>query len=116
MSMQLSIPHRPFAVEPITGLMLPDGIFDTAIGRQSINLHIRNDSSSILRDVEIYLEGAGDAAIIISPRTIRVSQLDPGQTEHCSWIANIGGATPGKTALSVRVRVPGQTTQRIVKR
>jgi len=43
LSVPLSITKRPFSVEPSSGLMFPDGIFDTCIRRQLISVFIRND-------------------------------------------------------------------------
>ena len=42
MSITLDIPNRPFATENLSGLMLPDGIFVTTLGRQGINASLRN--------------------------------------------------------------------------
>jgi hypothetical protein len=38
----VSVPNRPFSSEPVTGLSLPDGIFETSIGAQRINAHFKN--------------------------------------------------------------------------
>jgi hypothetical protein len=44
----LQVLTRPFAIEPVTNIMLPDGIFDNAIYNLRIAAHVTNMSSSAL--------------------------------------------------------------------
>ena len=60
---------RPFAIEPVTNIMLPDGIFDNAIYGLRIAAHVTNMSSSALTNVTVYLESVGDPGIVPVART-----------------------------------------------
>ena len=44
---------RPFAVEPVTHIMLPDGIFDNALYNLQIACHYTNVSTAPLNNVSI---------------------------------------------------------------
>ena len=46
---------RPFSVEPITSIMMPDGIFDNAIHEQRICCHFTNISSTPLTNVRLWI-------------------------------------------------------------
>ena len=56
----MDIRLRPYSVEPFTKVMLPDGIFDTALFSQEITCHYTNESAATLHNVTIYLEGVGE--------------------------------------------------------
>lgn len=51
--MTFTIPNRPFSTEPITGLMLPDGVFEASIGKQTINAHIKN-TAGVVPNIQVY--------------------------------------------------------------
>ena len=51
----MEIRRRPFSVEPFTNVMLPDGIFDTALKKQRITCYYTNMSGATLHQVTIYL-------------------------------------------------------------
>ncbi|KAK6516028.1 hypothetical protein TWF281_004618 [Arthrobotrys megalospora] len=57
------MPYRPYATDPRTGMMIPDGIFVSVLSEQNINIETLNDSSSTLDDLSIYIEGVADPAI-----------------------------------------------------
>ena len=59
MTTTMDILKRPFSVEPLTGIMLPDGIFDTAIFQQRITCYYTNVGATALNNVTIYLESIG---------------------------------------------------------
>ncbi len=63
----LQVLSRPFAIEPVTDIMLPDGIFDNAIYNLRIAAHFTNTLSSALTNVTLYLESVGDPASCRSP-------------------------------------------------
>src|SRR4051812_24642748 len=44
---------RPFAVEPVTNVMLPDGIFDNALYNLRVACHYTNISSASLTNVSL---------------------------------------------------------------
>jgi hypothetical protein len=88
-------PHCPFAVEPVTNIMLPDGIFDNALYNLRIACHYTNLSNAPLTNVSIYLEsgrsrhraGSKDLRFTAIPAGAsvqvmgrRFQERDPGQT------------------------------------
>lgn len=73
----MDIRLRPYSVEPFTKVMLPDGIFDTALFSQEITCHYTNESAATLHNVTIYLEGVGDPGIVPVPPTHAYFRRDP---------------------------------------
>ncbi len=96
----LQIPSRPFASELITGLALPDGIFEIAFGELMINAHVQNTGSATVTSASVYLEGASDPGIAITPATPLITDLPPGGARLLRWRADFSRANPGKTLLS----------------
>lgn len=116
MTLTLSAPHRPFSIELITGIMLPDGIFDGALPRQSINFHVRNDGPDATPESEAYVEGLSDPGIQVQGRSIAVPALQPGETHLCCWPCDFEQSSPGKTRVSIRVKsAQGQTIRLLTK-
>jgi hypothetical protein len=112
----LDVPNRPFATEPWTGLMLPDGIFVTTLGSQGINAHFRNMGAAATPAASIYLESVDDPGITFTPATYPVGPLAGGAAALLSWRANFSGAAPGKHLISFIVSIPGGGKKRILKR
>ncbi|KAN0069051.1 hypothetical protein V8E54_012680 [Elaphomyces granulatus] len=120
-AIQASIPYRPYATDPVSGFMYPDGIFSTVFGSQNINIETHNDGGQTLQGPSMYIEGIGDPNITV-PLTI--STPTNGQVlASASWksiyIADFTNATPGETIVSFIVQQPsGSSTQsiRIVKK
>jgi hypothetical protein len=102
MTVPIAIAHRPFSVEQISGLMLPDGIFDGALTYQSINCFVANTSQQDLNDVDVYLEGIGDPGIVPDFRTAIIPLPKAGESQLCSWPCDFSQSSPGKTMLSIR--------------
>jgi hypothetical protein len=100
-STPLIVKNRPFAIEPITGIMMPDGIFDASIFIQRITCHVRNTSNRELRDVKVYLEGVSDPGIAASPTTHYFDRVPPGAAVLVAWEADFRNATPGKPFVSI---------------
>src|SRR3954469_3848912 len=96
----LQILDRPFASEQITGLALPDGIFEIAFGQLTINAHIRNAGRATLASATVYLEGASDPGIAIVPATQRITGVPAGGARLLRWRADFTRASPGKALLS----------------
>lgn len=111
----LAIPNRPFATEKITGLMVPDGLFEITLGNQRLNAHIRNDAGTALEGAEVYIEGTSDPGIGISPAVQPLGMLAPGASHLVSWDLDLSGATPGTPVVSFVVDGPGGR-QRIFKK
>src|ERR1700741_351506 len=95
----ISVPNRPFASEMITGLALPDGIFETTIGIQRVNAHFKNQGSSASPMVNIYVESVSDPGIVVTPQTYSAS-LGPNAAQLFSWTADFSAATPGIQYIS----------------
>lgn len=112
----MRIPRRPFAVEPVTGVMMPDGIFDAAIHEQRITCHYTNTGPTDLTDVELYLEGASDLGIIVTAQTHRFARIQAGAAVQVGWLANFAAASVGKKNVSFVARAAGHEIGRSIAR
>ncbi|MCJ8166064.1 hypothetical protein MKJ04_14550 [Pontibacter sp. E15-1] len=100
----ITIPNRPFSTEIITGLMLPDGIFETTLGKQRINAHFTNTGTGTIASSEIYLESASHPNIVVTPRTHFVSGMNGNASRVLSWEANFTGVPAGAYYVSFIVK------------
>lgn len=96
----LQIPNRPFASELITGLALPDGIFEIAFGELMINAHVENAGTATVTSASVYLESVSDPDIVVVPATPLILDLPPGGARLLRWRADFTRATPGKKRVS----------------
>ncbi|WP_133257492.1 hypothetical protein [Paenibacillus montanisoli] len=110
---QFEIPNRPFASEPITGLMTPDGIFEVALGKQIINAHIMNNGSEV-DQVLVYIESVSDPGIVVTPKTYSIVHAATRVSHLFSWEADFSAAAPGKHMVSFIV-VTAEGHERIIK-
>jgi len=115
-STPLSVTHRPYAVEPITEMMMPDGIFDAAIFNQKITAQIKNTSNQALSDVDIYIEGISDPSIVLKPFTHKFPTIPANATVTVAWEANFQNAGPGKPVVSIVAKESGKDVSRSLKR
>jgi hypothetical protein len=106
---------RPFAVEPVTNIMLPDGIFDNAIYNLRVSAHFTNMSSAALTNVELYLESVGDPGIVPVARTFFFAAIPAGASVLVGWNADFKNATPGKRLVSFVARGDGFTARRSIQ-
>ena len=111
----LNVKSRPFAIEPVTNVMLPDGIFDNAIYQLKIACHVTNDGPAPLNDARIYIESVGDPGIGFTPRTFYFATIKPGATVLISWLANFEFARPGKTYVSIVATADGMEPRRSLR-
>ena len=111
----MDIRRRPFSVEPYTNVMLPDGIFDTALRKQRITCFYTNTSGAALMNVTIYLEGVGDPGIVPVAQSYFFPQIQPGASVRVSWLADFENGTPGKKLVSFIARAEGMTLARTLK-
>lgn len=81
----LQVLTRPFAIEPVTNIMLPDGIFDNAIYRLRIAAHISNMSTTALSNVTVYLESVGDPGIVPVAHTFFFASIPAGASMLVMW-------------------------------
>lgn len=110
---QFVIPNRPFATEPITELMTPDGIFEVALGQQHINAHVKNNGTAET-NVQIYIESVADPGIVVTPATYYLANAEQSAAHLFTWQADFTGATPGKHLVSFIVQTAAGH-QRILK-
>jgi hypothetical protein len=106
---------RPFAIEPVTNMMLPDGIFDNALFNLRIACHYTNESGADLTGVEIYLESVGDPGIVPDAQTHHFERIAAGASVFVSWDANFEHATPGKRLVSFVASANGHDPRRVIK-
>lgn len=111
----LQVLTRPFAIEPVTNIMLPDGIFDNAIYNLRIAAHFTNTSSSALTNVTLYLESVSDPGIAPVARTFFFTSIPAGAAVLVKWDANFQFATPGKRLVSFVARADGFTSRRSIQ-
>lgn len=112
--MAFTIPNRPFATEPITGLMLPDGIFEASLGQQTINAHVMN-AGAAASNVQVYVESVSDPGIVITPATHFLANAAGNVAHLFGWEADFTAATPGAHRISFIVETPSGD-QRIIKK
>lgn len=115
-STPMDILKRPFSVEYYTKVMLPDGIFDTALKKQLITCFYTNTSSSDLHDVSIYLEGVGDPGIIPVAKTHFFPEIKAGASVRVGWLADFELGTPGKKLVSFIAQAAGMSSVRTIKK
>jgi hypothetical protein len=111
----MDIIRRPFSVEPYTQIMLPDGIFDTALKLQQITCFYTNTSPSDLHDVTIYLEGVGDPGIVPMAQSYFFPQIPAGAAVRVSWLADFEFGSPGKKIVSFIAQAAGMSLVRTLK-
>jgi hypothetical protein len=113
--LDFNIPNRPFASEPITGLMLPDGIFESTIGTQNINAHFVNSGGAAVSGAKVYIESVDDPGIVVTAATYSLPVAVPGVSNLFRWTANFSGATPGVHFISFIIE-HGAERHRIIKK
>lgn len=111
----MDIHKRPFSVEPFTNIMLPDGIFDTALKKQRITCFYTNTSGATLHEVTIYLEGVGDPGIVPVPQSYFFQEIKVGASVRVSWLGDFEHGTPGKKLVSLIAQAKGMTFIRVIK-
>lgn len=111
----LQVLTRPFAIEPVTNIMLPDGIFDNAIFNLRLAAHFTNTSSSALTNVTIYFESVGDPGIVPVARTHFFASIPAGAAVLVQWDANFEHASPGKRLVSFVAKGDGFTSRRSIQ-
>ena len=106
---------RPFAIEPVTNIMLPDGIFDNAIYNLKIAAHFTNMSSGALTNVTLYLESVGDPGVAPIAQTFTFPSIAAGASVMVSWNANFQNASPGKPLVSFIASADGFDPRRSIQ-
>jgi hypothetical protein len=111
----MSVETRPFAIEPLTHVMLPDGIFDNAIYNLDISCHYTNTSGSDLTNVTLYLESVGDPGIAVTGQTFTFDTIPADASVLVAWSANFQFAVPGKPLASFVAQADGFTSSRSIQ-
>jgi len=110
-----TIPNRPFATEMITGLMLPDGIFESTLGNQMLNAQIQNGGASPLAGLSVYVEGTSHPALTVTPETFALAQLDGGAARVFSWNIDVSSVPAGEYMVSFIARTASDQVRLIKK-
>lgn len=97
----LEIKLRPFAVEPETGIMLPDGIFESSLGRLEIKFHISNDTEETFHNVYYELETYSPQDFTILKRKGTILKIEPGAVVIAEFEANFIGSVPGEKKMKI---------------
>ena len=116
----VTIPGRPFALEPVSGIMLPDGIFDVAVGRLRLACHVTNDAPQDMHDVVIYIEGIGDTGIYVADEHrnhVYLGTLRAYGTVTAHWdIILESHVSAGKTLVSFKAYAQSYEPVRVLTR
>ncbi|MFN3689016.1 choice-of-anchor X domain-containing protein [Salinarimonas sp.] len=112
----LVLANRPFAVEYFTDVMMPDGIFDTALYFQRITAFMRNTSGQDLVGVSVWLEGVSDPGIVPTGHTFTFPVIPAGAAVRVSWLADFRNGKPGKPIVSIMAQASGQSPRRSMRR
>jgi hypothetical protein len=98
------IKKRPFAIEPVTGLMLPDGIFDACLYNLELACFITNNSDqdfvSNLR-IDLLNEPTDDWRLI-DLAGIEIGSLPSGASMLIKWRCDFKNASPGKKEIKFK--------------
>ncbi|PIW59936.1 hypothetical protein [Shewanella sp. CG12_big_fil_rev_8_21_14_0_65_47_15] len=114
MALQMIIPNRPFSTEPITGMMLPDGIFEISLGKQRINAHFTNSGAAPVANATVYIESVSHPGIVITPATFPLNNVQSNVAHLFGWDADFSACSPGKHLVSFIVE-SGASKKRIIK-
>ena len=66
-------------------MMLPDGFFEVAIGRQRLNAQFRHTGGAALAGTNVYVESTSHPGIVITPGVRSLSGLGGGGVRLLSW-------------------------------
>jgi len=111
----ITILNRPFSTDIITGLMLPDGIFEATLGKQMINCHFTNSGASNVASSSIYIESASHPSIMMTPYTHHVGSLSSGASRVLSWEVDLSGVPAGVYYVSFIVET-ASGSDRVIKK
>ncbi len=111
----LAIPNRPFSTDLITGLMLPDGIFVTMLGRQNITIHLTNNGAAAAGFSSVYIETVSHPGIVVTPKTHGIGSLDGNASTVLAWTADFQACPAGTHRVSIIVENSSGRT-RIIKK
>ena len=111
----ITILNRPFSTDAITGLMLPDGIFDATLGKQSINAHFTNQGAAPSAAASIYVESVSHPGIVVTATTHATPALPGNASRVLSWEADFSAASEGVHYVSF-IAESGPARTRTIKK
>lgn len=114
-SAPVAIPHRPAGVYPVTSLMNTDGFFVVNMGRQYIQLTLRNLGPDAMTNVRIHLEGISDPGVTFVPGQVQLDDVPAGDT-LVRFAADFTLAAPSTALASFVIQADGFTSRRIIKK
>lgn len=109
------IPNRPFAIDLFTGLMLPDGIFVTLLGKQNLTVQIKNHGASATAASSVYIESVSHPSIDVFANTHTLAPLPSQAATSVAWTVDVTNCPAGVHYVSVIVD-EGGTKKRLIKK
>ena len=110
-----SIPNRPFATDLITGLMLPDGIFVTMLGRQNLTVQLKNQGATPSAAASVFVESSSHPAIIVYANTHNIAPLQSQASTTMAWTVDVSNCPAGMHYVSLIVDEAGNRVRLIKK-
>ncbi|MFD2189635.1 hypothetical protein [Pistricoccus aurantiacus] len=114
--MAVLVPNRPFASDFITGLMLPDGIFVPMLGKQYINVQVRNAGAGAVNGPKLYVESVSHPGIVYTPGTRFLPDIAPGAARVEQWEADFTNCPSGTHQISFIVEDAAGVKSRSIKK
>lgn len=110
-----AIPNRPFATDLITGLMLPDGIFVTMLGRQNLTVHLKNQGANTSASSSVYVESVSHPAISVTADTHNIAPMQSQASTAVAWTVDVTNCPAGIHYVSIVVD-EGGVKSRLIKK
>ncbi len=114
--MAVTVPNRPFATDLITGLMLPDGIFVTMLGKQFINVQINNRGPGGIASPKLYIESVSNPGIAYVAGTRFLPDLPPNGVRVEQWQADFTNCPSGTHFISFIIEDNAGNKTRAIKK
>lgn len=95
-----TIHRRPFAVEPLTGIMRPDGIFEASLPQQTITCYLTNDTGTTVSGVTVWIKAVSDPGIVVPVAWRHIENVGVNESFLVDWPATFVGASPGKVTVT----------------
>jgi hypothetical protein len=104
MERPIEINNRPFAIEPITSIMLPDGIFDSTVRSLEIAFHLTNRSTHRLKFAWVRPNLSSKTGWFYSGNNFtEFRDLEPGVSRLVRWPAVFAECGVGKWDLDIEL-------------
>ncbi len=100
---EVSIPVRPFAVDPENRHVRLDGLFDVSSGNHIIGVFLKNDSDKTISNVTAEASFEPGSGIVLTKDSCEFGILKPGIPVFGFFEANFRGSVPKKHRLILEV-------------